>query len=421
MFTFILAIKYITINKKTISPIVGITLLVVISVIAVVSFQFWFNNYQDSMFIKVEDQSSISSFSDGIETIREGILYFKNTGGSNITYSDIKIDGISCNLNDTFLNNQINQKFLGSCINGKSGIVEVVVITNNKLYVEKVYINPAYSFLDCSILNGGEWILSPTENFCVMKFEAKFVNYSGKSNSDSYNTWNWGTATGNLNITSSASGGPIAYISQTDAELACQNLGIGYHLMSNAQLIAIVNDAELLAINWNSSIVYNGSMMRGHSDSAPYLALSVPNISNSYDQTGQSFPSNQRRTLNLSNNEVIWDIAGNVWEWTNDNLSASGILNSTLGLSDGWREWNIVDPSKYAYLMPYNKSLTSINSIGQVYVDGGTADFGGGTIHALLRGGDWSNGVSAGAYSLYLRAAPSFTYSTFGFRCTYEP
>ncbi|MCA9459060.1 MAG: SUMF1/EgtB/PvdO family nonheme iron enzyme [Nanoarchaeota archaeon] len=405
--------------KNGITPVVATSLLLVVVVFAVVGFQSWYNNYQSSMFVKVESDSSVSSFNSGIETILDGVLYFRNTDNINLSYSDIKIAGVSCGLSGIFLSGEMNLKTLGPCANNKTGIVEVIVVTNRKIYAKKILINVASYVIDCSSLNGGEWILSPTNTFCVMKFEAKFVNYTGKSNTNSYNTWNWGTATGDKNITSSTSGGPIAYINQSDAELACQSLGVGYRLITNDEWMVIARNAELQSVNWNMSSVYNGSLMRGHSDVVPNLALSVSDVNDPYDGTGQIYPSIERRTLNLSNGEEIWDMSGNVWEWTGDNLLGTGALNSSLGLSDGWREWNTVNSSNYAYLMLLNSSLTSTNGIGQVYVDSGVAEFGGGNIHGLLRGGDWSNIASSGISALYLRAAPSFSYSTFGFRCSY--
>jgi len=42
----------------------------------------------------------------------------------------------------------------------------------------------------------------------------------------------------------------------------------------------------------------------------------------------------QRRTFTLSNGTVIWDISGNVWEWTNN------IQTTAVDTTAGWVDWN---------------------------------------------------------------------------------
>ena len=43
-----------------------------------------------------------------------------------------------------------------------------------------------------------------------------------------------------------------------------------------------------------------------------------------------------KRTHTLSNGEVIWDMAGNVWEWTSDDV----IPDNTAGHS--WKEFDTI-------------------------------------------------------------------------------
>ena len=114
----------------------------------------------------------------------------------------------------------------------------------------------------------------------------------------------------------------------------------------------------------------------------------------------------QLRTGVLSNGSVIWDIAGNVWEW-NDWQCGTSVWNTNAG----WLEWNnagLTDYEKYA--AGPSGSLTSTNGAGQYY--GCTAN-----ANAALRGGDWSSTPRAGPFALYLADAPSDVYTNIGFRC----
>ena len=413
-------------SNKAISPVVATALLLVVAVVAVVGFQSWFGSYSSGVFSDIEIQSNSALDSTlKIESLIGDILYIINNIQDNLSITTLKIGGNLCTITDN-LTLGMNEVPVSSCVsNLTTSTPDIVLITEKNVVSKTVYVKDSVSSssssLDCSILNGGEWVLVPgASEFCVMKYEAKFYDYTGKANTDSYNTWNWGTATGDMNITSSATGGPIAYINQTDAELACQSLGANYHLISDAQWVTIARNAELQESNWDSGTVYSGSMMRGHADGTPFAALSVSNINDPYDQTGQSSPSIERRTLNLSNGEVIWDIGGNVWEWTSDSLPTTGVQNSSLGLGDGWKQWNTVNSINYGYLMPLNTSLTSTNGIGQVYTDSGTASDGG-DVHAFLRGGFWLNGANAGAFALGLDYGPSSSLAVIGFRCSYAP
>ena len=63
----------------------------------------------------------------------------------------------------------------------------------------------------------------------------------------------------------------------------------------------------------------------------------------------------------------------------------------------------------------HHPTYTSTHGIGQ-YLSG-TNSSGG----AALRGGNWNDGPSAGAFSLNLRNAPTDSYTDVGFRCVYRP
>ena len=126
-----------------------------------------------------------------------------------------------------------------------------------------------------------------------MKFEAKD---------------NSGTAT------SVASGMPWASVTlaqaQSNSAAACAKC----HLMTLNEWLTIAHNLMNTGSNWSGGSVGSGAIYTGHNDSVPAERLAAStNDSDGYSGT-ENASGNQRRTLTLSNGEVIWDFSGNVWE-----------------------------------------------------------------------------------------------------------
>ncbi|GAB3645189.1 hypothetical protein [Ramlibacter alkalitolerans] len=99
----------------------------------------------------------------------------------------------------------------------------------------------------------------------------------------------------------------------------------GKALISGRQWMAIANQAAQDSRNWTSGVVGQGALIRGHSDGAAAAPVGGDNIltnqpadADGYNGTGNASPSDQRRTLYLSNGQVIWDFSGNRAEWTTE-------------------------------------------------------------------------------------------------------
>jgi formylglycine-generating enzyme required for sulfatase activity len=426
-------------SSKAISPVVSTALLLVVAVVAVVGFQGWFQTFTSSTFVKVEQEGSIGSMNTLIETIVGSNLYFKN-GYSNLTITDIQIDGTSCNISDSY-GSGMSEIDLGNCtLNATSSTPDVVIITDKGIFSKKIYLknivtsSSVISNLDCSTLNGGEWSLVPgngelgTSDFCVMNYEAKW-NGSGTINNvgsaycgsgDDYNV-STGCIDDTEGVISQANSLPLRNVNQFEAIELCSRLGSNYHLVTDAEWVTIARNIEQLDANWDSGTAYTGSLKRGNTgDVVAGVAYNAAS-----DPADRSLDTNSLALLNLSNGEGIWDFSGNLWEWTSDTLPRSGVLNSSLGegTGEGWAQWNTISLS-YDYLKPFNTSLTSANGIGRVYYHGGLSWPNGATWdtnHGFLRGGSWLSGANAGGFALVLGYGPSLSDSTFGFRCSYAP
>jgi len=238
-----------------------------------------------------------------------------------------------------------------------------------------------------------------TSDFCVMKYGAKQFS-----------------ATVPI---SQAAGLPWTSISQTTSASYSPNVAncTGCHLITEAEYLTIAQNVLKVGSNWSTGTVGSGYIYSGHNDNNPANAIAADNNdSNGYANTGNT-SGNQLRTLTLSNGEVIWDLAGNVWEWTTG-TSTTGQPGVT-GAGYAWRNWTTVTSlgSLSPNPFPTNTGIagastwTSSNGIGQIYSN---ADEAG--LRGFFRGGTWNYGSYAGVLTLYLNYSPGAAAGGIGFR-----
>jgi hypothetical protein len=220
---------------------------------------------------------------------------------------------------------------------------------------------------------------------------------------------------------SRASGTPWVNLDKGQARVACDTLGFAYQLITNLQWQTIARSIENAPENWSGGAVGAGLVSRGHSDESPYALLSSDgDPCYGTDNPSCEDPSHadwgQKRTHQLQNGEVLWDLAGNAWEQVDSSTGAPAGLwmeftDAAFTSNDGWEDYR----AAFGPEGPYDGS----HGMGGIY--GGTGN--------LIRGGsfDYPTPGTAGAQGLEdvgIYAGHHNAWSaeaTHGFRCAYTP
>ncbi|MFA7142092.1 MAG: SUMF1/EgtB/PvdO family nonheme iron enzyme [Candidatus Paceibacterota bacterium] len=237
------------------------------------------------------------------------------------------------------------------------------------------------------------WI--PIGNRCVMKYEAKAMTSSGTIVADGCYS---GACLSNTAV-SVPEGKPWVKISQKQAKVKCEE--IGAHLITNAEWMAIARDIETVDSNKTSGVLSRGRSSSGSSAPA----------------TSEEGSGATKRNFTLSNGEVIWDIAGNVWEWVDfvipTQAGIEGTNASYTEIRTGINWATSTNPYiSYDEVGPLG-ALTSSEGAGRMWKDNTITSAG-----AFVRGGRWDDGADAGVFALALASAPSHsTHTHLGFRC----
>lgn len=276
-----------------------------------------------------------------------------------------------------------------------------IVLKSNE---EKLLDNPP----DIDIDLGEEWTRVPANAggvglpyFFVMKYEAKAfdgttVDATGSAVDASIHT-----------PVSVPDNLPWRNINADDAAAECESLGAGYHLISNAEWMAIVRNAEVQNTNWTGGTVGTGCMFAGNT--------SHPTCGYSHGGIDQGSSRNPLAKVTLSNGQEVYDLAGNVWEWTDWDMNTAGFQIGPQTCTSGTGEIELFSCPDLVDI-DYNTVNGSYNrndhGTGRLYLGSGGA---------FIRGGDNGNGANAGLFSLSFQLGASATSATYGFRCVYRP
>lgn len=246
-----------------------------------------------------------------------------------------------------------------------------------------------------------------TTDFCVMKYEAKNVG---------------GVAT------SQADGTPWNNIDWADADTEADDACSGCHMINETEWMTIAQNVLSIASNWSGGSVGDGYIYRGYNDNTPEtgestgvpLRASSTNDNDGYYLTGNSSPSDQRRTLTLTNGEIIWDFAGNVAEWVDQTIGANQQPGWSGELTFNQKEWTddtLVQNGLLNLSMP---SFTALNGastwnsdegIGKLY-----SNLGYTSSRVFIRGGAFDHSTTSGILQIKMHYGTTGNCVHFGFR-----
>ena len=125
-------------------------------------------------------------------------------------------------------------------------------------------------------------------------------------------------------------------------------------------------------------------------------------------------PSNSdwayKRTYQLSNGNIVWDLGGNDWTWVKDNPAGPGTnfyvsqANWATGMQNLW------GPAGTYSTMTYSGNYGGLG----LYQ-------GNNSVNTTVRGGFWQSSILGGVFGANRDFAPSDSLEYLGFRCTWHP
>lgn len=126
--------------KKAISPVIAVSLILIVTVVSVVGFQTWFGSFSSKVFTDVDSQSNVDKQAVAIETISGEKLYVKNSGNEEVTLMTIKINGKECDV-DKNIPSGIAEIDISSCLEDVTGVTNVVIIENHSIVEKKIFLD----------------------------------------------------------------------------------------------------------------------------------------------------------------------------------------------------------------------------------------------------------------------------------------
>ncbi|EKE27816.1 MAG: hypothetical protein ACD_3C00145G0002 [uncultured bacterium (gcode 4)] len=286
--------------------------------------------------------------------------------------------------------------------------------------------------------------------FCVMKYEAKALNWIvwpvtwTSYHTHDYNTWDV--------IVSNAQDYPIATITQPQAITACKSLWSWYHLVTENEWMTVARNIEQHWNNWSSWLSWSGFLYSWHNDDSPARALTWSSDDtqwyiNTWDASIGSWDGIftrynniniqqssiwQKRTLILTNWQIIWDFAWNVFELVNKMNTMDwsnfddAVISSSMCTPTSWywySTWETIPAPWYIYascvfqnnysysnIWPKIANLNADNWVGRIYSSVTSNSI-------FMRWGNWSQWPTAWIYELQANWVATSSNFNWSFRC----
>jgi hypothetical protein len=279
-----------------------------------------------------------------------------------------------------------------------------------------------------------------TQDFCLMKYDTKCSNTNPAcvTKEGVYRNDLPGCACeGNFQVVSTPKGAPITYIPEDDGTLEsakayCKNSD--WHLVTNNEWMTVARNIEQVEANWcnrdgtgcdNPPGTPGKILANGHNDDNPNYALTAstddkPCFGTTSDGSNTcGGRGSQKRTLTLSNGEIVWDMAGNVWQWIDAEIARKDeprtIVPGEGNLRWTWGEFQTVPVN--STFSPSNPEWNSTQGVGRIYHYNSIGDTDT-TLYTYIRAGNWRHGYDSGIFTIHLSPVASKTgIDDVGFRC----
>lgn len=210
-------------NRKALSPVVAISLLLVVTVVSVTGFLNWHVQYSSTKFTTIEDKSNNNINEIEILSVIDGIVYVKNTFKENYTYDRLMVGDNDCAINKN-LTLGVNKIDIKNCISNILGSNEILIQTKDGIIQKQIYfskeiltdINPdSFSYTDLFNQNSNTQIVS--ENVSVSGFtEPLSASISGDGTPQiSINGGAWSASPSNVNLNDNISIRTLTGVSNT--------------------------------------------------------------------------------------------------------------------------------------------------------------------------------------------------------------
>ncbi len=125
--------------KKALGPVVAISLLMVVTVIGVMSFNTFFTSYSSDLYLKSEGKGgtdlTITSFLEN----SGGLYLYAKTKSGYVVIDNVKINDVSCSLTGSNVIDNTNTEISLGCT-PTTGNNRVVVYTDSGIFTKEFFI-----------------------------------------------------------------------------------------------------------------------------------------------------------------------------------------------------------------------------------------------------------------------------------------